>query len=299
MGLLLHSQKLTVKKLQLITIVIGLLLTAGIYFFVSTTPRKKAIATSEQHGPGDGHNHEGETTISIDTILILAKKQLSPEQVMRISTLENSISRGDVKDQQIHVYHQLARFWYDSARVFEPYAWYQAEAARLENSEKSLTFAAQLFLENMQMDEVEERRKWKALQAKDLFERSLKINPANDSAKVGLGAAYLFGSISETPMEGILKIREVAEKDSTNVYAQMMLGKGSLMSGQYDKAIDRFLTVCRQEPGNLDAVLLLAEVYERTGDKKNAVGWYKKSLSLAKQEAVKKAIEQRIDELKK
>jgi tetratricopeptide (TPR) repeat protein len=295
-----------VKKPQLITIGIGLLLTAAIYFFVRTNPRKKMLVAAEQHGPGDGHNHEAETSLKIDTILNLAKKQLNPEQVMRISTLENSISRGDpakagqvVKDQQIHVYHQLARFWYDSARVFEPYAWYQAEAARLENSEKSLTFAAQLFLENMQLDDVAERRKWKALQAKELFERSLKINPANDSAKVGLGAAYLFGGITDTPMEGILKIREVAEKDSTNVYAQMMLAKGSLMSGQYDKAIDRFLTVCRLEPGNLDAVLLLAEVYERTGERKKAVNWYQQSLPLVKQADVKKAIEQRINELKK
>ncbi|MGQ0740163.1 MAG: tetratricopeptide repeat protein [Bacteroidota bacterium] len=287
------------KKPQLITIGIGLLLTAGIYFFVKTTPRKKPIAVTEQHGPGDGHNHESTTSLTIDTILNLVKQQLTPEQVMRVSTLENSISRGDVKDQQIHVYHQLARFWYDSARVFEPYAWYQAEAARLENSEKSLTFAAHLFLENLQGDEVVERRKWKALQAKDLFERSLKINPANDSAKVGLGAAFLFGGITETPMEGILKIREVAEKDSINTYAQMMLGKGSLMSGQYDKAIDRFQTVCRLEPGNLDAVLLLAEVYERTGDKKNAVSWYRKSLPLVKQADIRKAIEQRIAELKK
>ena len=41
----------------------------------------------------------------------------------------------------------------------------------------------------LQADEVPERRKWKALQAKDLFERSLQINPQNDSSKVGLGAA--------------------------------------------------------------------------------------------------------------
>jgi hypothetical protein len=86
------------------------------------------------------------------------------------------------------VYHQLAKFWHDSANSWEPYAWYTAEAARLENSEKNLTFAAHLFLDNLIRDDVAERRKWKALQAKDLFERSLKLNPVNDSSKVGLGA---------------------------------------------------------------------------------------------------------------
>lgn len=287
------------KRPQLITIAAGILLVAVVYLFVKTTPTKKTVVAAEQHSPDDGHDHGTGTTVTIDSILILAKQQLSPEQVVRISTLENSISRGAVKDQQLHVYHQLARFWSDSARTFEPYAWYEAEAARLENSEKSLTFAARLFLDNLQLDDIPERRKWKALQAKDLFERSLKINPANDSARIGLGASYLFGGISATPMEGILKIREVADKDSTNAYAQIMLGKGSLLSGQYEKAIDRFQTVCRLEPGNLDAILLLAEVYERTGKKTEAIDWYQKSLPLVKQADIRKAIEQRIAELKK
>lgn len=287
------------QKPQLITIGIALLLTAGLYFFVRTTPKKQAVVETGQHGPGDGHDHGPEGGLTIDSILLAAKKQLSPEQEVRISTLENSVSRGDVKEQLLHVYHQLASFWADSARIFEPYAWYTAEAARLENSEKSLNFAAQQFLDNLQADDSPERRKWKALQAKDLFERSLKINPAGDSAKIGLGATYLFGGISETPMAGILKIREVAEKDSNNVYAQMMLGRGSLFSGQYDKAKDRFLRVIQLVPGNLDAALLLAEVYERTGDKENAVSWYRKSLPLAKPEELRRAIEQRIAALKK
>lgn len=286
------------KKPQWITLVAGILLTAGLFLFGRTVPKNKVIAT-EQHSADDGHDHgPAPAAISIDTILTLAKKQLTAEQVVRINTLENSISRGDVKDQQIHVYHQLARFWADSIGVFEPYAWYNAEAARLENSEKNLTFAARLFLDNLQNDEVAQRRQWKALQAKDLFERSLMINPGNDSAKVGLGATYLFGEISATPMEGILKIREVAEKDSTNLYAQMMLAKGSLISGQYDKAITRLETINRINPADLDVLLLLAEVNERMGNKTKAISWYKASLPFVKQAELKAAIEKRMKDLK-
>lgn len=258
------------------------------------------MVAAEQHSADDGHNHEaGMQPVSIDTILIMAKKNLSSQQVLKLNMLENSISRGDVKDQQLHVYHQLARFWGDSARVFEPYAWYTAEAARLENSEKKLTFAAQLFLDNLQNDDGPQTRQWKALQAKDLFERSLIINPGNDSAKVGLGACYLFGGISEMPMEGIKKIREVVEKDSTNMYAQMMLVRGSVISGQYDKAITRLQTINRLQPDDVQAIVLLADVYERTGDKKNAINWYQKALPLVKLAEAKTAIQQRIAELKK
>ena len=197
------------------------------------------------------------------------------------------------------VFKQLAFFWRDSVRVFEPYAWYTAEAARLENSEKSLTFAAHLFLENLRLEGNPELKNWKSLQAKELFERSLKINPHNDSARVGLGACYIFGNISPTPMEGISKILQVVKEDSTNIYAQMMLGHGALLSGQYDKAIVRFEAVLRNDPGNLEAILLLAEVYERKGDKVRAIDWYQKSLPLIRTIEVRKEVEARINELKK
>jgi tetratricopeptide (TPR) repeat protein len=288
-----------VKKPQWITIGAALLLTVGVFIFGRTVPRKKPVAIAE-HSSNDGHDHGlSQPAVTIDTFLNLAKKQLTAEQIVRLSTLENSISRGDVKEQQMHVYHQLARFWEDSANAFIPYAWYNAEAARLENSEKNLTFAAHLFLDNLQSDNSVQNRQWKAMQAKDLFERSLKINPDNDSAKVGLGACFLFGNISTAPMEGILKIREVIEKDSTNLYAQMMLAKGSLASGQYDKAISRLETINRMKPDDMEAILLLAEVYERMNDNKRAVSWYQKSLSFAKEPELKMAIEKRIEELKK
>src|SRR5258708_38342406 len=122
---------------------------------------RQRVAVAEQPG----------LAFVIDSLLIQAKSKIKPEQASRLNTLENYISRGDVKAQELSIYHQLAHFWGDSIGIFEPFAWYQAEAARLENSEKTLTFAAHLFLENLQNDDDVERKKWKALQAKDLFER--------------------------------------------------------------------------------------------------------------------------------
>jgi tetratricopeptide (TPR) repeat protein len=284
-----------VKRPQVLTVAVAVLLVVILFFWGRTVPTKKAGS----HPATEGIQAAGDSAISIDTFLTLAKQKLSTEQVVRINTLEHSISRGDVKQQQIKVYRQLAKFWYDTANAFEPYAWYEAEAARLENSEKSLNFAARLFLENLQSDDVVERRKWKALQAKDLFERALAINPSNDSSKVGLGACYLFGNLSAMPMEGILKIREVVERDSNNMYAQMMLAKASAMSGQFDKAIGRLRTIVQHEPDNIESILMLADLYDRTGDKKNAVSWYEVCLTRVKQPEAKSALQQRIAELKK
>ena len=68
-------------------------------------------------------------------------------------------------------------------------------------------------------------------------------------------------------MQGILKIREVADRDSTNTYAQYMLGMAGIVSGQTDRAIDRFLAVLRHDPDNLDVQMRLADLYEEKGDR--------------------------------
>ena len=286
------------NKNQWITVGAGILLVAALFLFGKTVPKKTNKKPAEEHSVNDGHNHET-SSITIDTILVFYKRSMPATLQQRATDLEKIAQKTSEKDEKLHVFHQLSRFWADTGRAFEPFAFYEAEAARLENSEKNLTFAAHLFLDNLQNEEMPEWRKWKALQAKDLFERSLTINPGNDSSKVGIGACYLFGGISAAPMEGIMKIREVADKDSTNLYAQITLAKGSLFSGQYDKAITRLEMVNRIKPDDLDAALLLADAYERTNEKKKAISIYEKCLLLTKQAELKSALEKRIEELKK
>ncbi len=276
------------RKSQWITVAAAVVCIIALFKYGKIVPSKKIQGTLSEQKP---------YVITIDSILAEAKRHLSNEQVIRLNTLENSITRGNVKEQQLNVYHQLAHFWSDSAGVFEAFAWYEAEAARLEYSEKSLNFAAHLFLNDLQQDQWLERKQWKALQAKDLFERSLKINPDNDSSKVGLGACYIYGNITATPMEGISKIMEVVNRDSTNVYAQITLAKGAIISGQYDKAINRLHTVNRLNPTELESILLLADLYERIGDKPNAIVWYKKSLEQIKRQDYREEIKKRIEVL--
>jgi len=81
------------------------------------------------------------------------------------------------------------------------------------------------------------------------------------------------------------------------LYAQMMLGLGGIQSGQYDKAIERFLTVIKKQPDNIEAILNVAAAYERTGDKINAVKWYKDALGIIQIPEAKKDIEERIKSL--
>jgi tetratricopeptide (TPR) repeat protein len=279
------------KKQQWIALAAGLLLVSSLYFFGRTIADKKSVIESAQP--------QAAAAISFDTILLHSKENLNPDQKVRIDKLEKSLQSENDTAGKIHVLHQLVRFWSDTARVFLPYAWYEAEVARLVNSEKNLTFAARLFLDDVKGGSSPELKKWEALQAKDLFERSLKINAENDSAKIGLGACYVFGGIDPQPMAGINMIRDVLAKDSTNIYALMTLASGSLLSGQYEKAIGRFESILKIEPDNIEAGLLLAETYERTENKEAAVKMYKKCIAIVKREDIKAEIQKRIDGLEK
>jgi len=282
-----------VKKQQWILVLVGLVLVLVVYITgVTNTPKSTTPAASAPQSAGI-------QPVTTEILLQKAKQRLNPEQVARLAALESSVKRGDVKDQQLHVYHQLAKFWSDSARMFEPYAYYTSEAAKLENSEKSLTFAAHLFLDNLLTEGDPAMQHWLGDNAKVLLDKALVINPANDSSKIGLGICYMFGNISDNPMQGILEVRKVVQEHPDNLYGQMVLGLGGKKSGQYDKAIERFKIVVDKQTDNLEAIFNLAETFEMKGDKTNAVIWYQKARDIIKVPDAKIALDKRIKDLKK
>ncbi|HSZ34292.1 MAG TPA: tetratricopeptide repeat protein [Puia sp.] len=283
------------KKQQVIVALSGIVILVIFYFFGNTTPpHKKPTQTTT--------TETARQSIDIKTILDAEKVKLSPSKLSSVNRLENAVVRGDVKNQQIAADRQLAEFWKDSAENgFLAYAYYTSEAAKLENSEKSLTFAAQLFLNNLRGQDNPALKNWMSTESRELFERAEVINPDNDSTKIGLGATYIFGSTGENPadvMKGIQTILEVTRRDSLNMYAQLMLGLGGMESGQYDKAIGRLLKVVHFDPGNLEAILSLGEAYEKTGNNASAKLWYSAAKKMTTNQELIDAIDERLKSLK-
>ncbi len=283
------------KKQQVIVAGIGVIILVGFYFFGNTVPPLKK-SESGAAAPVASQSFD------IKSILDASKAKLSPARQAYVNRLENSVVRGNVRDQQVITDRQLAEFWKDSVENgFLAYAYYTGEAAKLENSEKSLTFAAQLFLNNLRGQENPVVKSWMANQSRGLFEKAELLNPDNDSTKIGLGATYIFGSTGEQPadvMKGIQKILEVTRRDSLNMYAQLTLGLGGIESGQYDKAIQRLLKVVHYDPGNLEAVLSLGDAYERTGNIASAKVWYTAAKKLTTNHELIGAINERLGSLK-
>ncbi len=269
----------------------GCILLFLLFLFGKTTIPKPDFVTTGQVIP----------QFDINTFINKEKQQLTPSQLIYVSKIENGISRGDVKNQSDRQLTLLANFWKDSVGIFPVYAYYLSEAAKLDNSEKNLTFAARLILENMRREDSMELKSWEAETAVSLFERALKLDPDNDDLKVGLGSCYVYGpgmiGDPQQTMKGIQQLLEVVHKDSNNMQAQMDLGIGAVISRQFDKATERLNKVVAFDPNNLEAVSWLADAYAGAGDKQNAIKWYEQSKRMVNNPTFSKEVDERIKAL--
>ena len=279
------------KKPQVFVVAIALILLGSLYFLA---PRSSNALKAP------ANNTTENQSVTNQSVIDGAKTNLSAEQKISLLSIENQLSRSKNTADSLTYTIKLAKFWADSANRLAPYLYYSYSAALLENSEKSLTFAAQQIINNLiTPDAPPALLPWMAGNAKVLLEKALEMNPNNDSATINLGACYLFGNISDNPMQGILKVKQVVDKNPQNAYGQFILALGGKKSGQYDKAIERFLIVTQMQPSNLEAMVHLAECYELANNKEEAIKWYTKVKDLVQIPDAKTAISKRIKELKK
>jgi len=192
---------------------------------------------------------------------------LPPHAAEEIKTMEQRLAATRDSSRMAVVFDTLGRIWQDHGQI-PLAAYYYLQSGKLENSEKKLTFAAQLFLELARKATSEGMQVWEGQLAIEGFSAAQKLNPANETTKVGL-AECLIGT-GET-MQGVMLLREVTEKNPDNVPANLILGQQGIVSGQFDRAAARFEAVLRKEPENLEALLGLAEVYKNQGNKAKAI----------------------------
>lgn len=222
---------------------------------------------------------EGPKAADFTELLKQAKSKIPADKLADITSLENSVVRGDVKDQQIAAYRQLYFVW-DSLNELPIAAHYAGAAAKLENSGKSLTFAANLFLDHLPHTQDAGVRMWEANEALELLEKAVALEPTNDTLKIKLGS--LLVSNTSEPMKGIGMLREVADRNPDFLDAQLTLANFSITSGQFDKAIERMETVLKKKPDEPKAIFLLAVAHQSKGNKEKAVELLRKCRKLIK-----------------
>lgn len=284
------------RKQQLIVIVVAIASLVCLYTFGSTIPDKKEASAGMKTGAGPASAATGNNVQAADfsDILSKAKQKLPAETAVYITGIENSVIRGDVQKQHIDTYHKLAAIW-DSLHYMPIAAHYAGEAAKLENSKNSLTFAAGLFLDDLQHTDDAAVHKWEANQANELLQKAIALDPDNDSLKVALANTYVEGG---DIMQGVQQLLAITRKDPDNEAANVMLGRLSVVSGQLNKAIARLTKVVQQHPDNTEALYFLAEAYKSSGNKEKAIELFTRCKQLVNNPEFSKEIDKYINSFK-
>jgi predicted Zn-dependent protease len=223
----------------------------------------------------------------IDSFIVASKKSLAQHALGELQGVEKKLMALSDSSQMPSLFTEYAKIWQEH-KYPSIAAYYYSLSAKLENSEKKLTFAAQLFLDLARNEHSAELQNWEANSAKACFERCVQLNPQNDTIKIGLAECY-FGT--GEAMKGVVLLKELTTKDPENIAANLLLGQQGIISGQFDKAQQRFEAVLKKEPKNLDALLGLAEVYKELGEKEKAKALLENFKNLVNNPAVAKEVD--------
>lgn len=278
------------QKTQILLVGAATVVLIALVAFGRTVPKY----SDKQAMPTAAHMHDGQEgkTIAFGELLATAKQNVPAEKLMYLARLEN-IVRGDVKNQQIAAYKQLYASW-DSLNQLPIAAHYLGEAAKLENSEKSLTFAANLFLEHLEHAEDPAVMNWETKEAIALLDQAITLSPGNDSLKIKQALLYM----NTEPMVGVQKLRDVVASNPDNAEAQITLANLAIQSNQYDKAIERMESFTQKHPDEAKAVFVLAEAYRGKGDVKKAVELLEKCKSMLTDPSLKAELDNYIKSIK-
>lgn len=236
-----------------------------------------------------------QTSVSFLSESQRAKQGLNPSIIQEITDLEAKLAKAESEDEKSVILQELADKW-DSVEKHSPVGFAYEELAKITNNESHWLKAGHAYRAAFNAVQDTSISNPLAAYAIHAYQQVLDQNPENLDAKAGLGAAYVSGSPS--PMAGITLLQEVVKANPKHLDANKSLGLFSMQSRQFDKAIDRFLTVIELSP-DAESYFYLATSYENIGLKKEAIEAFEKSKQLAADPTLNQFIDRKIEELKK
>lgn len=251
-------------------------LTGILYWAVPTTPPPGAAKAAG----GGAHQDEGAQApmaqvapASIDSIITASKAGLPAHAAEELTLIESKMAGLQDSSAMAPLFEQASGIWREHKQP-AMYAWTSGKAAHLAHSEKKLTFAGQFYLELMHDAATPSMQAWAAQGAVNSLNEALALNPDNDTTKLALATAYIEGT--SAPMSGVSILREMVAKNPNHIPANLLLGRLSIQSGQWDKAVARLEHVLELEPQNREGMYFLGEAYKGKGDKEKAKQTFRK-----------------------
>lgn len=195
----------------------------------------------------------------------LHNEPVSVEVQQRAATLRKQFAAAAPTRQQeigekiITLFREATR--YDSA------AHYAGLLATSQPTERNLLRAGDQYFEAYTFAVDEKKTAAMGQRTRDYYQKVLAQNPNLLAAKANMAMTYVN---TDTPMQGIMLLREVLQQEPTNELALFNLGLLSMRSNQYGRAIERFRQILVNDPTNRKAQFYLGVSLAEAGQNAEA-----------------------------
>lgn len=265
------------RKSIIYGVIIAIIAIAGLFFLTNRDVSKKvkthdnsAEMEMDMENAQMGSAMPNVEPADFDSILEAAILKISPSDKEKLANLETAVSQANETQLKSDLYEEIGLFWLKKNRRVA--AHYFLASGQIDNSEKKLNYASHLFLEELHHEQDPALRSWMSNEAIDAFQRSLEVNPNNDTVRIDYALLYI--DVLNQPMAGIQELLGIVEREPNNIPANIILGKMAVESGQLDKAIERGELVLKLEPDNLEGHLFLGEAYKRHNEIDKAIALF-------------------------
>lgn len=273
------------NKAQIIILLVLLSLVGYLFYMNYMTPESELKPTTAINRP-DAKPFDFETyKASLGDSLSLETKANIAEQT-RIA---------EAADAGVFAIAQLANSW-DSLGFRLMAANYLEKVANKVNDENSWYRAGQKYYEFSALTEDTGMMIYATNKAIYSFEKVVALNENNIEAKNSLAICYIKDDLDI--MKGVQILKDIVNRDSTNIQANYTLGMLSMRSGQMDKAVQRFETLTKLNPTNPDFYYFLGQCYMSLENKNQAIKAFETFQKLVPDMDAKKNIETTIINLK-
>lgn len=257
------------SKFQLSVLLLAFLLIAVLYSCPTRPPERTKI---------DENRQEQATAIDLDKLLLRAQNLYSQEQLSPILALEQQLNAEQAPKQQAKIVKNISSTW-NTLGDFALGGVYAEQVTSIAQSDSAFSIAGTTYFSCFKRDRDSLVRRFCMDKAIQSFESAISLAPEDPVHSVNLGLCYVEGGAQ--PMKGILIIRDIAEKHPDNVLAGLTLGRLSLRTGQYEKAIQRLDNILKNNPDNPDAHYWLGLTYQAMNNTPQMTFHFKKFLSLS------------------
>ena len=260
-------------KLQIGVLVSAVAFFCLLYFGCDTKPKAHQQIEEQRAMNSESTN--------IAALLKDAKSSMDANQATAILGMETQLQNAAQDSMKIENLKLLAGKWFEFGHP-EISGFYAQQIAEMEeNSETAWSIAGTTYTICVQRTKVEKVKSFCTERAVKAFESAISLNPSNVAHRTNLALLYTENPPENNPMQGILMLVDLNKQYPEDIGVLTNLGRLSLKTGQFDKAVQRLEKVLTLEPDNVDATCMLASVYQELRQQDKAAALQEKCAALS------------------